>query len=111
MLAGAACAALMIPAVPATAASSPSFAPTNSIAASGPAIAAQANVLIARGDKAALAAADQLLSAAWVSYVQTLQKPTAGMEYADSWVRPRSDSAATILSRASTAPSLAALVR
>lgn len=155
MLASAACAALTIPAVPATAASSPSFAPMSSLAAAdptiaafyasrhgaplwlsqganssaarelisvlqrapldgfagGPAIAAQANALIARGDKAALAAADQLLSAAWVGYVQTLQRPTAGMEYADSWVQPRRDSSATILGRASTAPSLAALVR
>ena len=41
----------------------------------GPAIAAQAQVLIARaqsGDRAALNAADRLLSAGWASYVQTL---------------------------------------
>jgi len=157
MLAGAACAALMIPAVPASAANSPAFAPVGVATASdpavaafyasrrgvplwlnqgadssaarelisvlrrapldgfgaGPAMAAQAQALIDRGrggDEAALAAADQLLSAGWVRYVQALQTPPAGMEYADSWVRPRRDSTPTILARASTAPSLAALV-
>ena len=150
MLAGAACAALMISAAPAIAASSPSTSivaasPNATIAAfyasrhgaplwlsqgadsaaarelisvlqrapldglaSGPALAMQAQTLIGRG---ALASADQLLSAAWIEYVQTLQRPPSGMVYADSWVRPRRDSAATILARASTAPSLAAHVR
>ena len=151
MLAGAACAALMISAAPAMAASSPSTstiatspnggavaafyasrhgaplwfsqgadsaaarelisvldrAPLDGLA-SGPALAMQAQTLIGRG---ALASADQLLSAAWIEYVQTLQRPPSGMVYADSWVRPRRDSAATILARASTAPSLAAHVR
>jgi len=155
MLAGAACAALMIPAVPAIAASSPSFSPAvagepavmafyaarhgaplwlnqgaGSAAArelisvlqrapldgfaSGPALAMQAQTLIGRaqaGDPSALASADQLLSAAWIEYVEALQRPPSGMVYADSWVRPRRDSAATILARASTAPSLAAQVR
>ncbi len=41
------------------------------------------------GDPAALAAADRLLSSAWVQYVQALQTPPAGMTYADAWVRPR----------------------
>ena len=48
----------------------------------GPALASQAQALIARaqgGDRSALQAADRLLSAAWVSYVQTLQQPLAGM--------------------------------
>ncbi len=152
MLAGAACAALMIPLVPAKAASDPSFVPmgfaaagdpsiaafyasrrsaplwfsqgTDSSAArevmsvlqrapldgfdAGPALAAQAQLLMGRGD---LADADKILSAAWVRYVGKLQTPPSGMIYADSWVRPRRDSAATILARASTAPSLAAHVR
>src|SRR4051794_21842412 len=129
MLAGAACAALIIPAVPAIAASSPFPSPSvgtvsdptvaafyaarhgvllwlshggDSAAArelinvlerapldglaSGPAFAAQARALVARGDTAG---ADQLLSAAWVRYVQTLQRPPSEIIYADSWVRPR----------------------
>ncbi len=80
----------------------------------GPAIAAQAQVLIARaqsGDRAALNAADRLLSAGWASYVQTLEQPQNGMIYADSWAAPRRDSALQILQRAGNAPSLAALVR
>ncbi|MFL6734373.1 MAG: L,D-transpeptidase family protein [Sphingomicrobium sp.] len=80
----------------------------------GPAIAAQAQAMLARaeaGDAAALASADRLLSSAWVAYVQALQTPPAGMTYADQWVTPRRDSAATILARTAAAPSLAAYVR
>jgi murein L,D-transpeptidase YcbB/YkuD len=80
----------------------------------GPALANQAEMLIGRaqtGDAGALAAADRTLSSAWVQYVQALQTPPTGMAYADQWVRPRRDNAATILSRAAAAPSLAAHVR
>jgi murein L,D-transpeptidase YcbB/YkuD len=80
----------------------------------GPAMAAQAQALMMRaqaGDRAALGAADRLLSAAWVSYVETLQRPPTGMIYADSWVMPRRDSPSQILLRAASAPSLAAYVR
>ena len=80
----------------------------------GPAIASQAQAMLARadaGDAAALASADRLLSSAWVAYVQALQTPPAGMTYADQWVTPRRDSAATILARTAAAPSLAAYVR
>ena len=80
----------------------------------GPALASQAEAQIARaqcGDAAALAAADRTLSSAWVQYVQALQTPPTGMTYADQWVMPRHDSAATILARAAAAPSLAAYVR
>src|SRR6476469_5633286 len=82
--------------------------------ASGPAIAAQAQALLGRaaaGDPASRASADRLLSSAWVQYVQALQTPPAGMTYADAWVRPRQDSAATILARSAAAPSLAAYVQ
>jgi murein L,D-transpeptidase YcbB/YkuD len=82
--------------------------------AGGPAIAAQAQALLARaqsGDASARAAADRLLSSAWVRYVEALQTPPAGMTYADKWVMPRRDSAAAILARAGAAPSLAAHVR
>ena len=80
----------------------------------GPAMAAQARALMSRaqaGDRAALGAADRLLSAAWVSYVETLQRPPSGMIYADSWVMPRRDNPSQILMRAAAAPSLAAYVR
>jgi murein L,D-transpeptidase YcbB/YkuD len=80
----------------------------------GPALAAQAQVLLGRaaaGDAEALASADRLLSTAWVEYVQTLQTPPAGMVYADRWVEPRKEPASGILARAAAAPSLAAYVR
>ena len=81
---------------------------------SGPAMAAQAQSLLGRaqaGDPAALSAADRLLTSAWVQYVQGLQRPPTGMIYADQWVTPRRDSAATILAKTAAAPSLAAHVR
>ena len=81
---------------------------------SGPALAAEAQALMARaqsGDPAALAAADRFLSASWVSYVQALQTPPAGMAYADNWVAPRRDTPGQILARAAQAPSLPAFVR
>jgi len=81
--------------------------------ASGPALAAQAQALLIRaqtGDPGALTAADRLLSSAWVQYVQVLQTPPAGMTYADAWVKPRRDSAPSILARAEAAPSLATYV-
>ena len=80
----------------------------------GPALATQAQALIARaqgGDPAALNAADRLLSTAWASYVQVLQRPPSGMTYADPWVSPRRDTPMQILARTASAPSLAAYVR
>ena len=80
---------------------------------SGPGYAAQAQALLARaqmGNPGALAAADRLLSAGWVQYVEALQTPPAGITYEDRWVTPRRDSAAAILARAAAAPSLAAYV-
>jgi murein L,D-transpeptidase YcbB/YkuD len=82
--------------------------------AAAPQLAQQAQALMARasaGDQAALASADQLLSSAWVRYVQTLQRPPAGMTYADPWVAPRPQSATNILLIAAAAPSLSAHVR
>ena len=81
---------------------------------SGPALAAQAEAMIANaqaGNPAALGAADRLLSAAWVSYVQALQQPPSGMIYADSWVMPRRETPMQILQRAAAAQSLAGHVR
>ena len=82
--------------------------------ASGPMLASQAQALLGRaaaGDKVALAGGDRLLSPAWVMYVQALQRPPAGMVYADSWVVPRRQSPAQILASAARAPSLSAHVR
>jgi len=81
---------------------------------SGPALAAQAEAMIANaqaGNPAALRSADALLSAAWVSYVQALQQPPSGMIYADSWVMPRRETPLQILQRAASAQSLAGHVR
>ena len=81
---------------------------------SGPALAAQADALIANaqtGDTAALRGADRLLSAAWIGYVQALQRAPTGMIYEDSWVMPRRDSPMQILQRAASASSLAGYVR
>ena len=81
---------------------------------SGPMLAAQAQALIARaasGDPASALAADRLLSAAWVSYVDVLQRPPSGMIFADPWVQPRRESASQILQRAAAAPSLSSYVR
>jgi murein L,D-transpeptidase YcbB/YkuD len=81
--------------------------------ASGPALAAQANALLARargGDPAALSNAERLLATAWVLYVQKLQTPPPAMTFADSWVAPRRDTPAQILTRAAAAPSLSSYV-
>jgi len=81
---------------------------------SGPAIALQAQSLMARastGDAQALDQADRLLSAAWVMYVQTLQRPPAGMIYADNWVRPHEATPAQILASTAAAKALAPYVR
>ena len=82
--------------------------------ASGPALAAQAQAMLARaqsGDPTAAAAGDRLLSSAWVQYVQALETPPTGMTYADRWVTPRREAPATILAQAASAPSLSAQVR
>ena len=80
----------------------------------GPALAAKAEAMIANaqaGNPAALGAADRLLSAAWVSYVQALEQPPSGMIYADSSVMPRRSSPMQILQSAASAQSLAGHVR
>ena len=74
---------------------------------SGPALAAQAEALLARDP----AAADRLLSAAWVLYVQNLQRTPAGMTIADGWAAPHAQSAMEILQRSAAARSLSAHVR
>jgi murein L,D-transpeptidase YcbB/YkuD len=60
------------------------------------------------GDPAALAAADQALSLAWVQYVQLLKEPTPGMIYEVPYLSPKNSRADQILLTAGAAPSLAA---
>jgi murein L,D-transpeptidase YcbB/YkuD len=81
---------------------------------SGPTLAAEAQSLMSRaeaGDPEALTKADRLLSTAWVVYVQALQRPPAGMAYADGWVAPRQDVPYDILARSVAAQSLGGYVR
>ena len=77
--------------------------------AEGPAIASQAEALMARastGDRDALLTADRLLSTGWVHYVQMLHRPAPDMTYAEKWIAPRTQSPQEILKLASTARSL-----
>ncbi len=53
-----------------------------------------------------IAAADRLLSTAWVQYVQALKRPTAGMIYAYPVLAPQGARADQILLTAAAAPSL-----
>lgn len=81
---------------------------------SGPGLATQAQALLARaqtGDPAALSAADRLLSAAWIGYVETLQRPPEGMVYADRGAMPPRMSPLAILDAAGKAPSLSAYLQ
>ena len=74
-----------------------------------PVLSAETEAAIAHartGDPAAKAAAEGLLSAAWVLYVQALKKPIAGVEYGDKAIAPKIPAAETILLQADAAPSL-----
>ena len=78
---------------------------------SGPQLAArieQAIGVARSGDRQAIANAERLMSAAWVVYVQTLRKPTAGMIYGDPGLPSAAPQAAIILRDAARAPSLGA---
>jgi murein L,D-transpeptidase YcbB/YkuD len=79
--------------------------------ASGPQVAAQVEAAIARagsGTPADVMAAEQILSAAWVLYVQALKRPTPRMIYAYSILAPQNTRADQILLTAAAAPSLEA---
>ena len=79
---------------------------------SGPQLADQidAAVRATAGNPAAIPQAEQLMSAAWVLYVQTLRKPTSGMIYAYDVLKPQGTRTDQILLGASAAPSLEAHV-
>lgn len=77
--------------------------------AEGPQLAGEIRAAIAQaqtGTPADKAAAERLMSTAWVSYVQALKRPTPGMIYAFPILKPQGTSTATILLTAAAAPSL-----
>lgn len=77
----------------------------------GPQAALQVEDAIRRaasGDPATVAAAEQTLSAAWVSYVQAVKRPSSGMYYAASTLAPQGTRADQILLLAAASPSLEA---
>jgi murein L,D-transpeptidase YcbB/YkuD len=74
-----------------------------------PVLAAEAEAAVARAsssDPTAEAAAEGLLSAAWTLYVQTLNRPVAGVEVGDKALVPRVPNADQLLLQADNAPSL-----
>lgn len=77
----------------------------------GPQLAAQVRAAAAQaasGRPADVAAAERVLSAAWVRYVQTIKQPTTGMIYAYPVLRPHGSGTESILLTAAAAPSIAA---
>ena len=77
----------------------------------GPQLAAQVQAAATQassGNPNDVANAEQVLSAAWVKYVQAIKRPTAGMIYAYPVLEPQGDRADQILLTAAAAPSLTA---
>jgi L,D-transpeptidase YcbB len=79
---------------------------------SGPQIADQIQAAIqqASTNPASIEAAEQLMSSAWVLYVQTIKRPTNGMIYAYDVLKPQGTRTDQILLGAAAAPSLEAHV-
>ena len=77
---------------------------------SGPQLAdqIQAAIQASSGNPAAAEAAEQLMSSAWVLYVQTIKRPTNGMIYAYDVLKPQGTRTDQILLGAAAAPSLEA---
>ena len=78
--------------------------------ASGPQLAAQVEAAVQRaasGKADDVAAAEQVLSTAWVEYVQQLKRPTPGMTYVYPVLQPQGSRTDQILLTAAAAPSLA----
>jgi murein L,D-transpeptidase YcbB/YkuD len=77
--------------------------------ATGPQLAAQVEAAVAQaqsGQAADIAAAERVLSTAWVEYVQTVKSPTKGMIYAYPVLKPQGSRTDQILLTAAAAPSL-----
>ncbi len=66
----------------------------------------QATQAALTGGPADKAAAERVLSAAWVAYVETVRRPTRDMIYAYPTLAPKAASAEQILTAAASAPSL-----
>ncbi|HUP67641.1 MAG TPA: L,D-transpeptidase family protein [Sphingomicrobium sp.] len=81
--------------------------------AQGPQAAVQVQAAAAQarsGNPADIAAAERVLSTAWVQYVQAIKQPTTGMVYAYPVLAPQGGRADQVLLTASAAPSLEAYV-
>lgn len=77
--------------------------------AAGPLLAAQVQAAAAQarsGKPADIAAADQIMSSAWVQYVQAIRQPTTGMYYAYSTLAPQGRRADQILLTAAASKAL-----
>jgi L,D-transpeptidase YcbB len=77
----------------------------------GPQLAAQVQAAAAQassGKPDDIASAEQVLSSAWVDYVQAIKRPTKGMIYAYNVLQPQGSRADQILFTTAAAPSLAA---
>jgi murein L,D-transpeptidase YcbB/YkuD len=77
--------------------------------AEGPQLAAQVQAAVAQagsGKPEDIAAAERVLSTAWVSYSQAVRRPTRGMIYAFPELKPQGTSAESILLTTAAAPSL-----
>ena len=88
-------------------------APFDGVAA-GPQLAAQVQAAAAQarsGKPADIAAADRLISTAWVQYVQALKAPTVGMYYAYPTLAPQGRRADQILLTAAASKSLESHIR
>jgi murein L,D-transpeptidase YcbB/YkuD len=75
----------------------------------GPALAAQAEAAIAAaqdGNPVKVAAAERLLSSAWIHYVRALKAPARGVEYAVPYLAPQPVRGDYVLFEAARAPSL-----
>lgn len=74
----------------------------------GPQLASQIESVVAQvsANRSVALNADEMLSSAWVRYVQTLRRPTPGMIYAYSSLKPHGTSAQDIVLTTSAAPSL-----
>jgi murein L,D-transpeptidase YcbB/YkuD len=81
--------------------------------ASGPQLAAQVEAALAQaqsGQAADVAAAEQTLSTAWVTYAQRMKQPTEGMIYAYPSLQPQGARIDQLLLTAAAAPSLTSYV-
>ena len=80
---------------------------------SGPQLAAQVQAAAAQAaaNPANALAADQIVSTAWVAYVQRMKQPTPGMTYAIPFLEPKGTRADQILLTTAAAPSLSAYLK